>query len=109
MKKIILSVALLIMAIGANAQGSFNRNGNIFTVTSSKHKADTLVTEYVLADGNGIKYPIIINKVSGRCWVWKTSSSGRRYKMYLSGDKEDIAKQIAKELGITYIPPKKRK
>ena len=105
MKQIILCITML-LALGMNnstayAQ-SFTRNGKTFKQTSTKGtaKKDTLLTSYTFEDSKGISYPIVINRSSGRCYIWKKSSkTGKLYKMYM---KEEISRQVAKELNINY-------
>lgn len=114
MKRLIMTVAMIAtMAVCVFAQNSGNNNTNTFSVegnvlksnkASSTHKADTLVTTYKYEDSKGVKYPIIINKNSGRCYIWKTSSkTGNKYKMYL---KEEEAKFIAERTNIVYVEKK---
>ena len=103
MKKLfITAIMLLSLNVGVQAQ-SVVRNGNTFeSATSSKTKADTLLTAYKFEDSKGIQYPIIINKTSGRCWIWKKSGkTGKMYKQYLN---EEVFKAVCSELGITYVP-----
>lgn len=78
------------------------RNGKTFEIVkqSIQQPKDTLVTEYTFKDSKGTEYPIIINRNSGRCYIWKTSSkTGNVYKSYM---KEEIAVQICRELNIAY-------
>lgn len=109
MKKIILAVAML-LAFGiqnTNAQ-SVVRNGNIFksvSSSSSRTSRDTLATKFMWEDSKGNKYPIIVNKKSGACYVWrKSAKTGKMYKSYLGAE---ISQAVCKELGITYISKKK--
>lgn len=44
------------------------------------------------------KYPIYINN-NGRCFVYKCSRTGKKYRYYLNGI---ISKKIAERLGIKY-------
>ena len=104
MKKIIICISMM-LALGVqniNAQ-SVIKEGNTFKLTtSSRAKADTLLTAYKFEDSKGTQYPIIINKTSGRCWIWKKSGkTGKMYKQYLN---EEISKAVCEELGITYVP-----
>ena len=111
MKKIIFSV-IMMLALGVNNSSiyaqSVVRNGNTFKVESSGRsvsKADTLVTKFFFEDTKGNKYPIILNKKSGACYVWKVSKkSGKYYKQYMTAE---ISQQVAKEYNITYVPKKK--
>ena len=109
MKKIILAVAML-LAFGVqntNAQ-SVVRNGNTFksvSSSSSRTSRDTLATKFMWEDSKGNKYPIIVNKKSGSCYVWrKSTKTGKMYKSYLGAE---VSQAVCKELGITYVPKKK--
>lgn len=106
MKKIIfVAVMLISCAFCANSQ-NVTRDGNTFrSVTNAQRaKADTLVTSFQYEDSRGLKYPIVINKSTGRCYVWKTSAkTGRLYKQYMN---EKISKDVCQELNIIYVPKK---
>lgn len=109
MKKIILAVVIL-LAFGVhntNAQ-SVVRNGNTFksvSSSSSRTTKDTLATKFMWEDSKGNKYPIIVNKGSGACYIWrKSSKTGKMYKSYLGAE---VSQAVCKELGITYISKKK--
>lgn len=101
----ILMLFLLGVCQEAKAQ-SFHRNGKVLISNTTRTVTkDTLVTDYSWQDSKGTSYPIVINRQSGRCYIWKTSSkTGRYYKMYL---KEDASKEIAQLLGIQYVEKKK--
>jgi hypothetical protein len=99
-------IAVLGMATAFSQEVNNNsnviRNGNTFEVVkqSIQQPKDTLVTEYTFKDSKGTEYPIVINRNSGRCYIWKTSSkTGKVYKSYM---KEEIAVQICRELNIAY-------
>ena len=96
---------LLSLNVGVQAQNTIREGLTFKSVTKvSKAKADTLLTAYKFEDSKGYLYPIIINKESGRCWIWKKSGkTGKMYKQYM---KPEIAMQVAKELGINYQPKK---
>ena len=101
--KTLITTLCIAVAIFVNA--NIVRNGNTFSIKNPK---DTLVTKYKFSDSKGNAYPIIIIKQNGRCYVWKKSKkTGKMYKYYLSGKNAEIAKTIAKELGITYVDTKK--
>ena len=109
MKKIIIAVIML-LAFGVqsiNAQ-SVVRNGNTFRLVSSnssRTSRDTIATKFEWEDSKGNKYPIIVNKGSGACYVWRTSAkTGKMYKSYLGAE---VSQAVCKELGITYVPKKK--
>ena len=75
------------------------------TVVESKYSKDTLVTKFEWVDSKGNKYPIIVNKGSGACYVWrKSAKTGKMYKSYLGAE---VSQAVCKELGITYISKKK--
>lgn len=102
MKKLFIAAIMLLSLSVNNSSAQVVRDGKIFKQVSNKQKAkaDTLVTTFEFQDSKGTKYPIIINKSSGRCYIWKTSSkSGKLYKSYM---KEEISREIAKELNINY-------
>ena len=101
MKKLII-VAALLLALGVNNSIAQNivREGKTFKLASKSSKKDTLMTSYRFEDSKGTLYPIIINKASGRCYVWKRSGkTGNMYKMYM---KPEVSRQIAKELNIHF-------
>lgn len=99
MKKLIITFAAMLLTMGAAAQG-YTRQGNTFKATTT-HKAstatrDTIVTAFKYQTTDGTSHPIIVNKQSGACYIWRTSKkSGKPYKMYL---KAEIKAAIAKEL-----------
>lgn len=102
MKKIIIAAIMLLgLTMGVQAQSVVREGMTFKSVTkSSKSKADTLLTSYKFEDSKGLLYPIIVNKQTGRCWVWKKSGkTGRMYKMYVNAE---IAKTVCKELNIDY-------
>ena len=109
MKKLIFAVVIL-LAFGVqniNAQ-SVVRNGNTFKSVSSgssRTAKDTFATKFKWEDSKGNKYPIIVNKSSGACYVWrKSAKTGKMYKSYLGAE---VSQAVCKELGITYVPKKK--
>ena len=109
MKKFIFAVVML-LAFGVqntNAQ-SVVRNGNTFKSVSSnspRTSRDTIATKFEWEDSKGNKYPIIVNKGSGACYVWrKSAKTGKMYKSYLGAE---VSQAVCKELGITYVPKKK--
>lgn len=107
MKKFVIAAMMLFSLSMVSQAQSVVREGMTFKQVSSSSrgsKADTLLTSFKYEDSKGILYPIIVNKQSGRCWIWRNSGkTGKMYKSYLP---EDIAKQVCKELGITYVPKK---
>ena len=108
MKKIIIAAIMLLgWNVGVQAQ-SVIKEGNTFkcVTKSSKAKADTLLTDYKFEDSKGLLYPIVVNKASGRCWIWKKSGkTGKMYKQYIS---EEVSKIVCRELDITYVPKTKK-
>lgn len=102
MKKVFVAVMILAaMAFSAKGQSVVRDGKNFKQEKKATHKrtADTLVTPYTFEDGKGAKHQIIINKSSGRCWIWKQSRNGNMYKQYM---KEDVARTVAKEMNINY-------
>lgn len=102
MKKLFIA-AIMLFSLGVNNSTSQTivRNGNVFQSHGrTSHKADTLVTTYKFESG-GTQYPIIINKSSGRCFIWKTSRNGKLYKMYM---KPEVSQAVCRELNIEYKP-----
>ena len=109
MKKLVFAVVIL-LALGVqniNAQ-SVVKNGNTFksvSSSSSRTSRDTIATKFEWEDSKGNKYPIIVNKGSGACYVWrKSAKTGKMYKSYLGAE---VSQAVCKELGITYVPKKK--
>lgn len=76
------------------------RKGNTFEQVSKRESTSTAQkTPFTYKDSKGKVYTIFITK-NGRCFVMKVSSkTGKEYKMYL---KEEICREICKELKITY-------
>lgn len=102
MKKLFIAAIMLLSLSVNNSSAQVVRDGKTFKQVSSKQKAkaDTLVTAFEFQDAKGTKYPIIINKSSGRCYIWKTSSkTGKLYKSYM---KEEVSREIARECNINY-------
>ena len=105
-KLVILAVMTILGMVAAFGQSTINVEGNIIksVKTQITHKADTLVTTYQYEDSKGNRYPIIINRNSGRCYVWKTSSkTGKLYKMYCN---EETSRFVAKQTNIPYVEKK---
>lgn len=109
MKKLVLVAVMTILGMVA----AFGQNstmiveGNVIkSVKASSHKADTLVTNYLYEDTKGNRYPIIINKNSGRCYIWRVSGkTGQMYKMPCG---EEKSRFVAGKLGIEYKEYKKK-
>lgn len=84
----------------ASAQ-SVVRKGNTFEQVLKRESSTSTAqkTPFTYKDSKGKVYPIFITK-NGRCFVMKVSSkTGKEYKMYL---KEEICREICKEMRITY-------
>lgn len=100
-KVIIAIIAIIILGVcNAHAQRMVFQETTTQTTNSKK---DTLVTKYDKEDRQGNKYPIIINKKSGSCYIWRKSKNGRDYRQYM---KPEVSAQIAKEYNIEYKPRK---
>lgn len=92
----------MMMSLCVNNSSAQNvvKSGNAFKSVKSTTKGDTLVTKFFFEDSKGGKYPIILVKKSGRCYIWKKSGkTGRLYKRYM---KPEISKAVCKEMNITY-------
>lgn len=90
-KQITILLILTVLAFNTSANTVFR---------SVKHQKDTIKTECFFEDSKNIQYPIIINKSSGRCYIWKKSSkTGKTYKQYMS---ENISREVAEQYKITY-------
>lgn len=104
MRIIIISIIMMLACVNNSSiyAQSIVREGKTFKQVSTRNtaKKDTLVTGYQFEDSKSIKYPIIINKSSGRCYIWKKSSkTGKLYKQYM---KDEVSRSISKELNINY-------
>ena len=100
MKKVLAIIALaLTLSITASAQKSVTRQGNTFSLVSTKKAAQEEKTQYTWQDSKGNTYPIYIS-ASGSCYVKRISKkSGKEYKQYLG---KEVSAQICKELGREY-------
>lgn len=94
MKTLITSFVLLCTIF---AQGQTARHGNTFVQTKRESVKDTLITKYNYQSRDGKQHPIIINKKTGACWIWKTSKNGKGYRQYIP---KDVKETITKELKI---------
>lgn len=107
MKKVFIAAIMLLSFGGSTNAQSVIREGMTFkqvSTSSRGSKADTLVTAFKYEDSKGKQYPIILNKQSGRCWIWKVSGkTGRPYKFYVP---EEVCRSVCREYSITYIPKK---
>ena len=113
MKKLLISIALFMVAISAIAedkttteQKTYKREGLVFmqNKTASLIMPNDQVTAYIWQDKNGNEYPIILHtytkgEKAGRitCYVIRTSAkSGKEYRYFLP-DGEQIAREIINE------------
>jgi len=108
MKKLFMCIIMMLCLCmnNSNAQDVV-REGKVFKSKGNNkhtHKKDTLVTSFKWEAG-GVQYPIIINRSSGSCYIWKKRKDGTVYPMYM---KPEVSQQIARELNIAY-KPKSRK
>ena len=110
MKRLFICI-IMMLCLGVNSSNSQNveRKGKTFKQINkgrTMYKADTLVTAFIFEDSKSNKYPIIVNKGSGSCYVWKKSGkTGKLYKMYM---KPEISQAVCKELKIQYKPRNKK-
>ena len=107
MRKLFISIFMM-LALGVNNSSAQNviKEGNTFKQVSTRgtHKRDTLVTRFTYEDVKGNTYPIILNKGTGTCYVWKKRDKGGVYKFYM---KPQVSSQIADSYGVAYNPKKK--
>lgn len=98
---------MLCLGVNNSISQTIERKGNVFVSKSSRSttKKDTLVTKFKFETG-GVQYPIIINKKSGSCYIWKKRKDGTVYPMYM---KTEVSAQVAKEYNIEYKPRTKKK
>lgn len=94
MKTILTTFALLCAMF---AQGQTTRQGNTFVQTKREAVRDTLVTKYNYQTQDGKQHPIVINKKTGSCYIWKVSKNGKGYRQYMP---KDVKETITKELKI---------
>ena len=105
MKKLLFAALMMLTLCVNNSSAQVVRDGKVFKSQGrSTSKADTLVTTYKWEAG-GTQYPIIVNKSTGSCYIWKKSKNNKMYKMYM---KPEVSEQICKELNIEYKPRNRR-
>ena len=98
---------MLCLGVNNSSSQTIVREGKVFKShgrSKTTHKKDTLVTSFKWEAG-GIQYPIIINKNSGSCYIWKKSKNNKIYKQYM---KPEVSQQVAKEYNIEYKPRNRR-
>ena len=102
MKKLLLIIIMVIVSVGAFAQKTYVREGNVFTTTkfsTSRTKSEPTKTKFIHKDTKGNEYPIFMSS-TGSCFVVKTSAkTGKEYRNYLG---PEMSMEICKELGIEY-------
>lgn len=113
MKKTLLTISLLALAMMAGAQDKttearYTRDGKTFVQSQPSHGAqpgkEDQPTAYTWRDSKGNEYPIFLHtyakgEKAGKttCYVIRTSAkTGKEYKYYLP-DGEKIAAEITKE------------
>lgn len=112
MKKTIMTIALLAIAISAGAQDkgretAYKREGKTFVQSPKKRASrasEDIATAYVWRDSKGNEYPIFLHtytrgEKAGRttAYVIRTSAkTGKEYKYYLP-DGEAVAQEILAE------------
>lgn len=94
MKNLFITLAL---ACAVCAQGHTVRKGNTFVQTRQTATRDTIVTKYNYQTRDGKNYPIVVNRQSGACYIWKTSKNGKGYRQYMG---KEIKETICNELKI---------
>lgn len=78
------------------------REGKNFTQVQTVQKASDTKTVFTYTIRDTV-YPIWITK-NGRCYIVRTSKNGNEYRQYLP---ENVSREIAAELGVTYVETKK--
>jgi len=113
MKRLFICI-IVMLCLGVNNSSSqdFVRSGNVFKsvkskTNKSKAPKDTVITQFRFEVG-GVEYPIIMNKGTGSCYIWKrkVKSPNEKYRMYM---KSEVSAQIAEAFGIKYIPKSGKK
>lgn len=115
MKKIILLIAFVVVAISVSAQSgvqinntsSFSSTGGVEYNSSTKtfkankatrNKVEPIKTEYKYQDRKGVEHDIYISS-RGRCFYYVTNKDGEQDKRYLP---KELSMEIAKKVGIEY-------
>ena len=120
MKKIILLIALVVVAISVNAQSGVQTN-NTSTLSSTggyeytpstktytakkttRNKVEPIKTEYKYQDRKGVEHDIYISS-RGRCFYYVTNKDGEQDKRYLP---KELSMEIANKVGVEYKEDKK--
>lgn len=101
MKRVIITIALLLTLTAGQAQQQVTREGNTFSVVTNKTKQATETkTKYEWQDAKGNKHTIYVGK-TGACYIKRISKAGNEYKQYLGAE---VSAQVCRELGIEYKP-----
>ena len=115
MKKFILLIALVVVAISVFAQsGVQTNNTSTFSSTggyeytpstktytakkTTRNKVEPTKTEYKYQDRKGVEHDIYISS-RGRCFYYVTNKDGEQDKRYVG---EEMSRKIASEMGIEY-------
>lgn len=115
MKKIIMLIALVVVAISVSAQsgvqtnntssfssmGGYEYTPNTKTYTAKKttrNKVEPIKTEYKYQDRKGVEHDIYISN-RGRCFYYVTNKEGKQDKRYLS---KELSIEIATKTNIKY-------
>lgn len=104
MKRVIITIALLLTLTAGQAQQQVSREGNTFSVVTTKKRATETKTQFEWQDAKGNKYPIYVGK-TGACYIKRISRNGNEYKKYLGAE---VSAQVCRELGIEYKPTKSK-
>lgn len=105
MKKFLIILLIAVLSMNVCAQ-SFVVKDNVYTTTTSKKKVEGKKTPYQYESRDGQKYDIYILD-DGRCYTNRVSgTTGKPYRSYL---KEEISKDIARKVSVSYTYVKKSK
>lgn len=103
MKKLVITMDLLVASISPVASQNYTRQGNTFAAVkkTATAKESGKKTPYTGKDSKGNEYPIY-QSPSRSCYVLRTSrKTGREYKQYLG---VELSTEIARLTGVTYNP-----
>ena len=103
MKRVIITIALLLTLTAGQAQQQVSREGNTFSVVTNKKQATETKTQFEWQDAKGNKHTIYVGK-TGACYIKRISRNGNEYKQYLGAE---ISAQVCRELGREYKPKSK--